>query len=228
MPRILFSLLLAAGLALTGCADEAFTDVASSTPATPSASASKTCSVTVSGDTDVRPGDISTYTYSTSGCGTISNVIWQVTGDGSITSQNSTSAQVQADNLSNPPGSYTVKANVVYNVDEIATGTLVVNVDPESIWVGLSNATLGLYVSTSGMPTDADICEVTREVRNYSTGTLISSTSWTVSGCSFPYQDYYYYVTKGGSLSLTYTVDAYDSDDHYVGTGTVTRRGEEV
>ena len=216
MSRILRSatlLVAALAFAVTGCADGALTDGvapdASPTAAVASAAGAVCPSslVSVSGPSPVTPGQTATYTAGMKpGC-SFTVISWTVTGATKV-SQNGNSVVVQAPSS---PGSFTVRANVVYELDNLSSGTKTVTVaypPLPDLNLQAQNSGPGVSISWQNTPPNAAICTLTRFVKNLSTGQS-TSTSWNVG--SSPVQDNAWTILSGGGYYLSYRLVIKDS-----------------
>ena len=241
--RLLLSLAVVLMFAVSGCTDNALTDLDGSAtteqaapasvslvPSTASVLASAStpgevaqkgsCSASVSGPSTLVPGTQGTYTTSPVGCGSYS-VFWTISGDGTIVTSSGNSATVEAGSM---PGSFTITAAISYNVDELLVVSKTVEVKPNTMTMSISNSGMGLNVYWYNTPSGATLCILRRTPTNRATGNTEFVDSWTVSGS--PYFDGMFQYNKFGSYDLNYVIEVYDSGSNMIGRGEITRRGD--
>lgn len=228
--RSLLSLLLVLLIGLTGCQDDTLTDgatagVAAAPPAAlkagpPSPNCPSNPSVSIAGPGNVVPGRSGVYSASIDSRCTVSFVRWSVSPSSAgtlVTSGNSVTVT--------PTANFTLRAEVIYDVDNIAIGTKSVTVGPENIVVQISSVG-GFFRIGWPIPAGTATVSLTRFTKDNfgnTTGPLAIG-SGGPEFCVFT--DNVYIIVPNGPLNVTYSVTIRDSAGIVIAQGSNSARGD--
>lgn len=220
-----FSALLAAFLLaapfVAGCADEFMADAPPAEATVAAAQAMHCASLT--GPDPVAPGASASYAFDIGQCGTLTDLTFSITGDGTIqavpwfgTSASASGPQpvtVQAANVSY--GSFTLTASFTYwtsfgvlKSSSISKTVTVGTPPPPSMTLTLSFPFNGIRASWANVPASADRLELTIE-HTYRGQGIVDVRTVTVTGQT-SYLDTQHVQSSNGMSLVAYRLKAYD------------------
>lgn len=224
-PRFPLLLVVALAFAVSACTDSAMTDLQAPSPeaslATAAPSADKascpSTTVTISGDATLEPGDTETYTASMKpGC-SVNNVSWSVSGTYASYYTSGPTLYVTA---AGDGTTFTVTANVVYNIDNIASGSKTVTVQnppPAPMATTLVNNGIGHRISWTPPSGEVDYYRITRARKNLSTGVVYANEYFYTGSTYRQFNDYI--LNTHGNWRISYSVDAIDMNGDTIAHG---------